>query len=147
MRSCLVLFAAALAFCQPANNPWPASTLLAPADLAKTLQSSAKKPTILCVAFPVLYRNKHIPHAIYAGPGNRPEGIEALKKAVANMPKDADIVLYCGCCPMDHCPNIRPAWRTLHDLGFTHVRVLDIPTNMSADWYTKGYPAESPAAQ
>jgi len=147
MRSLLVLFAALLAFGQEANNPWPASALLDPADLAKTLQSSDKKPTVICVAFPVLYRNKHIAQAIYAGPGNRPEGIEALKKAVANIPKDTDIVLYCGCCPMTQCPNIRPAYRALHELGFTHVRVLNIPTNMSADWYSKGYPSESPNPQ
>src|SRR5215475_3192403 len=137
-----LLAAAVMAFAQPAASPWPDSALLDPADLAKTLTSSNKKPTVICVAFPVLYRNKHIAQAIYAGPGNRPEGIESLKKAVANMPKDTDIVLYCGCCPMTQCPNTRPAYRTLHDLGFTNVRVLDIPTNMSADWYSKNYPTE-----
>ena len=42
--------------------------------------------------------------AVYAGPGNKPEGIEALKKEVAGLSKDADIVLYCGCCPMEKCP-------------------------------------------
>jgi hypothetical protein len=138
-----ILLAAALAFAQQAGYPWPESDFLEPADLAKTLRASGKKPTILCVAFPVLYRSKHIVNAIYAGPGNRPEGIEALKKAVVGMPKDADIVLYCGCCPFDRCPNIRPAYKTLKDLGFTKVRVLNIPTNMSADWYEKGYPSEA----
>src|SRR6516165_3665703 len=82
---------AVVAFAQEAGNPWPQSAILEPADLAKTLHSSDKKPTVICVAFPVLYRNKHIAQAIYAGPGNRPEGIEALKKSVANMPKDTDI--------------------------------------------------------
>src|SRR5690348_7304759 len=82
-------------------------SLVEPADLAKTLESAAKKPTVICVAFPVLYRSKHIAGATFAGPGNKPEGIEALKKAVAGMPKDADIVLYCGCCPMERCPNVR----------------------------------------
>jgi hypothetical protein len=41
-------------------------------------------------------------------PGNRPEGIEALKKAVAGMAKDSDLVLYCGCCPMITCPTSGP---------------------------------------
>jgi thiosulfate/3-mercaptopyruvate sulfurtransferase len=112
--------------------------------LATALQSPlAKEPVILCVAFPVLYKSKHIRHAIFAGPGNKPEGIEELKKAVAELPKDSDLVVYCGCCPMDKCPNIRPAYRTLKELGFTKVRVLNIPTNMNADWYTKNYPTEA----
>jgi hypothetical protein len=61
---------------------------------------------------------------------------------VADLPKDADIVVYCGCCPMVKCPNIRPAYRTLKELGFTHIRVLDVPTNMHDDWYAKNYPSE-----
>jgi len=94
----------------------------------------------------VLYRSKHITGAVYAGPGNRPEGIEALKKAVAGMAKDSDLVIYCRCCPMDRCPNIRPAWNTLKELGFTRVRVLNIPTNMATDWYQKDYPSEAGSA-
>jgi hypothetical protein len=43
---------------------------------------------------------------------------------------------------MVKCPNIRPAYRALRDMGFQHVRVLNIPTNMHEDWFGKGYPAE-----
>jgi len=138
-----VLFAAVLGFSQEVANPWPESAMVEPADLAKALRSSGKKPAVVCVAFPVLYRSKHITEAVFAGPGNRPEGIEALKKAVAGMAKDSDLVLYCGCCPMTRCPNIRPAYQALKDAGFTRIRVLSIPTNMAADWYGKGYPSEA----
>ena len=131
-----LLLLATLAFTQ-------ALSLVEPAKLAKTLESTAKKPAVICVACPVLYRSKHITGAVFAGPGNKPEGIESLKKAVGGMPKDADIVLYCGCCPMERCPNVRPAHQALKDAGFTHVRVLRIETNMAADWYSKGYPSEA----
>jgi thiosulfate/3-mercaptopyruvate sulfurtransferase len=141
------LLAAALAFSQEVANPWPESAILEPADLAKTLSSTGKKPAVISVAFPVLYRSKHITGSVFAGPGNKPEGIEALKKAVAGMAKDSDLVLYCGCCPMTRCPNIRPAYQALKELGFTKVRVLSIPTNMAADWYGKGYPSEAGAAE
>ena len=118
--------------------------MMDPAALAKILQSpDGKQPHVICVAFPVLYKAKHIQHAMFAGPGSKGEGIEALKKAVAGLPKDADIVLYCGCCPMDHCPNLRPAFRALADLGYLKVRVLHIPTNTATDWSGKGYPTES----
>jgi len=136
---------ATLCLCQDAADPWPKSALLETASLAKEIQSP-KPPVVLCVAFPVLYRSRHILHAIDAGPGYKPEGIEALKKSAARLSKDADVIIYCGCCPMAKCPNIRPAYRTLKELGFTHVRVLNIPTNMHTDWFNKDYPSEPGSA-
>lgn len=129
----------------PPSDPWTPGELLQPAELAKAIESG-HAPIILSAAFPVLYRGKHIVHAINAGPTAKPEGIEALKNAVANLPKDADLVIYCGCCPMEKCPNIRPAYRTLKELGFTHVRVLSLETNLHEDWVAKGYPSEGPAS-
>lgn len=123
----------------------PSSDSLEPAALAKLLEDS-KPPVIFSVAFPVLYRSRHVLRAIEAGPGSKPEGLAALREKVAKYPKDAEIVVYCGCCPMDKCPNVRPAYRLLKDLGFTHVRVLNIPTNMTADWYSKNYPSEPGSA-
>ena len=132
---------AGLCLSQDAADPWPKSDLLEPATLAREIQS-AKLPTILCVAFPVLYRNKHVLHAVGTGPGYTPEGSAALKETASGLAKDADIVIYCGCCPMDRCPNVRPAYRALKEMGFAHIRVLDIPTNMHTDWYSKNYPSE-----
>jgi hypothetical protein len=141
VRILLLAILATLCLSHDAEDPWPKSDLLEPAALAEEIRS-IKPPQVLCVAFPVLYRNKHILHAVDAGPGSKPEGLEALKKAAADLPKNADIVIYCGCCPMVKCPNIRPAYRTLKQMGFTHIRVLNIPTNMHADWYSKDYPTE-----
>jgi thiosulfate/3-mercaptopyruvate sulfurtransferase len=132
---------------QGSADPWKPSDLLEPAALAGILQSAkSKPPVILAVAFPVLYNNKHLPHAIFAGPGSSPDGIDALKKAVAGLPKDSDIVIYCGCCPMEKCPNVRPAYSTLRQMGFTKVRVLRVPTNMTTDWFDHGYPSENGSA-
>lgn len=141
MRYAAFLLLAGLCLSQTASDPWAKSETIQPPDFAKELESG-KTPAIISVAFPVLYRSRHILHAIDAGPGNKPEGIELLKKTVAPLAKDAEIVIYCGCCPMVRCPNMRPAYRTLKELGYTHVRVLDIPTNMHTDWYTKNYPSE-----
>jgi thiosulfate/3-mercaptopyruvate sulfurtransferase len=124
------------------SNPWSKAELMEPASLVKVLKSSGAQPTIICVTFPFLYRQRHVLHAKYAGPGNKPEGLAALREAVQGMPKDSEIVIYCGCCPMLKCPNIRPAYELLKQLGFNHVRVLDIPTNFHTDWASKGYPVE-----
>jgi rhodanese-related sulfurtransferase len=123
-------------------DPWSKSELMEPGALAQIMKSSAAQPTVISVVFPVMYRQRHILHARLAGPASRPEGLEELRQAVRTMPRDAQVVIYCGCCPMDRCPNLRPAYRTLKELGFTQVRVLDLPTNFHTDWVEKGYPVE-----
>lgn len=137
----MLAFAGALCLAQISTDPWPPADLLQPGALAQAIKAK-NEPTIISVAFPVLYRQRHIVHALNAGPGSKPEGLEALKKAVSGLPHSADILIYCGCCPMTRCPNVRPAYRMLKEVGFTHIRVLDIPTNMHDDWHEKGYPSE-----
>jgi len=145
------LVAAALSsgYLKPQENqvdPWTAQQFMPPDALAKRLAPGAKPPVIISVAFPVLYRNRHIETALFAGPGRDAEGIAALKAAVKDLPKDTEIVIYCGCCPMDHCPNLRPAFRALKELGYTKIHALNIPTNFNTDWVTKGYPVAPPVA-
>jgi thiosulfate/3-mercaptopyruvate sulfurtransferase len=131
---CLLLSIAAFS----AGDPWAPGDLAKPESVAKDIHT----PLLLHVGFDVLYRASHITGSVYAGPASKPEGIEALKKAVAGQPKDRDIVLYCGCCPLDKCPNIRPAFTALHEAGFTRVRVMEIPQNLKTDWSDKGFPVE-----
>jgi hypothetical protein len=141
----LIALVATICVCQDASNPWTDSEVLQPSELADLLKAP-KPPTVICVAFPVLYKLKHISHASFAGPGSKSEGIDMLKKVVANLPKNTDLVIYCGCCPMVKCPNIRPAYAALKEMGFTHFRLLNVPTNMNADWYSKNYPTEEGSA-
>ena len=126
-------------------HAWKDSELMEPRDLVAMLNSTQPRPEIICVAFPVLYRQRHIIHAEFAGPGSKPEGIDALKKAVASIPKDKPIVIYCGCCPWEHCPNIVPAYKKLKELGFADVKVLQIGQDYDTDWAKKGYPDEKKA--
>lgn len=144
MLSSWSLGAALLTACArgESGEPWAASELMKPAELARILRAGKALPHIYCVAFPVLYRQRHIEHSVFAGPTAKPEGIQALRAAVSSLAKSVPVVIYCGCCPMNHCPNIRPAYRTLKELGFKNVRVLDIPTNLHQDWVAKDYPAD-----
>ena len=77
-----------------------------------------------------------------AGTASKVEGLAELKKWAGALPRSTNLVIYCGCCPFDRCPNIRPAYTEVHDLGFTHVRVLVLPTSFAADWVEKGYPMQ-----
>ena len=124
-------------------DPWSKAELIEPADLMKALNTSNQQPHIICVTFPVLYRQKHIPHARFAGPTNKPEGTAVLRHTTEMLARTAEVVIYCGCCPMKDCPNIRPAYQTLKETGFQSLRVLNIRTNFHTDWVAKGYPVES----
>lgn len=115
--------------------------LIKPEELLKVLQSSgAEKPLILNVGPHVLYMQAHIPGAEYIGAAFTAQGIQSLRNRVKPLPKNKSIVLYCGCCPWEHCPNVHPAYDELHKLGFTSVKVLYIANNIGTDWVEKGYP-------
>jgi hypothetical protein len=128
---------------QTTSDPWSKSELIEPADFVKWPGLKEKSLHIISVAFPVLYRQKHIPHAQFAGPTTKPEGITAFQSAIQPLRRNEEIVIYCGCCPMKNCPNIRPAYRVLKESGFERIGVLDLPTNFHTDWVAKGYPVET----
>ena len=118
-----------------------APQLIQPEELARSVQSSKRdKPLILQVGFHVLYLQAHIPRSEYIGPASGPEGLQQLRKRVAALPHSQLIVLYCGCCPWRKCPNVNPAYKELHEMGFTNVRVLYITDNFGKDWVDKGFP-------
>lgn len=106
------------------------------------LHSKQPKPLILNVGPRVLYLQAHIPGAEYIGAGSDVSGRQGLRNRVKNVPKKQFIVLYCGCCPWSHCPNVHPAYKELFDLGFRNVKVLYIANNFGADWVDRGYPTE-----
>lgn len=113
-----------------------------PADLAKLLTSGAAKPLVLQVGPKVFFQEARITGAKYAGPGSNAQGLQLLEKTVAAAAKDQFIVLYCGCCPWNRCPNVGPAFARLRELGYTNVKVLYLANNFGDDWVRKGYPQE-----
>ncbi|MGA7831360.1 MAG: rhodanese-like domain-containing protein [Terracidiphilus sp.] len=122
----------------------PASQLIQPDELNLLLHAErANKPLVLQVGSHMLFAQAHIAGSEYGGAGARPEGLKRLQDRVAPLPKKTVIVLYCGCCPWNHCPNIEPAMRLLRELGFTNVKALYLATNLGSDWVDKGYPVES----
>lgn len=119
----------------------PNSHLINPDELAKLLQSSkGEKPLIIQVGFHVLYQQAHIPGSEYIGPASDSSALQRLRTRVNSLPRNKFIVIYCGCCPWSHCPNMKPADDALHAMGFTNVKVLYIANNFGADWVDKGYP-------
>ena len=115
--------------------------LINPDELVKILQSSkGDKPLMIQVGSHVLYTQAHIPGSEYIGAASKDSRLQALRKRVKSLPRNKLIILYCGCCPWSHCPNVKPADDALREMGFTNVKVLYIANNFGADWVDKGYP-------
>jgi len=127
-----------------AADPWSKVQVLQPADFAGELGNTKGEsaPTIVYVGFRTLFEGGHVSGTSFHGTASTEKGLAELKEWIATLPRTTNLVIYCGCCPFDHCPNIRPAYTALQDMGFTHVRVLVLPTSFAVDWVKKGYPVQ-----
>jgi hypothetical protein len=136
----VAIFSFAFTFQQPQApvDPWKPAQIVKPADLAKKLtDTKAKKPVIINIG-PM----GNIKGAIATGAWNSPEGEAKFKQEVAKYKKSDEIVVYCGCCSMANCPNIRGAFSHLVKSGYKNPRVLGIETGFTEDWSGKGYPVQ-----
>lgn len=133
-------FCWSLAAAQSELEPGSAQ-VITPEDLVKLLQTpNGSKPLILNVGPSLLYMQAHIPGSEYIGATSTSQGLQALRERAKPLPRSTFIVLYCGCCPWSHCPNVRPGYSELHKMGFTSVKVLYVADNFGTDWVDKGYP-------
>ena len=130
----LTLLISGTTWAQKPEN-WTSGQLIEPSELAQVLQSGKDLPVIISVG-----PGATIPHSIDIGMVKEQENLDKFKKELSTVPKETKIVIYCGCCPFDHCPNVRPAIGVLQDMKFTNYQLLNLPNNIKADWIDKGYP-------
>ena len=137
----VLFFTILFIFFAKAQNPvnWTKDQLLEPQELAAVLTSGKKVPAIFSVG-----PGASIPQSKHLGMTNDKDNLARLQAAVKALPKDASIVLYCGCCPFENCPNVRPAIALLKDAGYTNYKLLNLPSNLKKDWIDKGYPTVKP---
>lgn len=130
----LILFPLQKALAQNSVN-WTQESLLEPSALASVLTSGKNIPVIYSIG-----PGANIPHSVHMGITNDDANLANLKKSLAVLPKVTPVVIYCGCCPFEHCPNVRPAIAALKELQFTNYKLLNLPKNLKTDWIDKGYP-------
>ncbi|HET9183605.1 MAG TPA: rhodanese-like domain-containing protein [Candidatus Angelobacter sp.] len=117
--------------------------LIHPQELATLLKSpKGRKPLVFYIGPEIFYQQAHIPGAEFLGPDSMPQGVEKLHKRAAALSRATFIVIYCGCCPWSHCPNIHPAYNELKKMGFSKVRVLFLETSFGTNWADRGFPVE-----
>jgi hypothetical protein len=120
-----------------AQNPvnWTEKQLIQPSELAGALQANKNLPVIISVGPGAI-----IPGSIDAGMASNEDGLKRLKSELKNTDRNQRIVIYCGCCPFEHCPNVRPAIDALKEMNFTNYFLLNLPHNIKKDWIDQGYP-------
>lgn len=104
------------------------------------LREPGDKPLLLHVGFKKLYQQAHIPESEFVGPTSDEQALDRLRQRVASLPRTANLVIYCGCCPWEDCPNMKPAYQALRELGFINTKAMFIARDFGADWVDKGYP-------
>ncbi len=116
--------------------PWTAAQVVAPDILAaKIIKKQTQNILILSVGPSAVVKG-----SVDMGMANDPQNLEKLKDYVRKLDKNKEIIVYCGCCPYDRCPNIRPAFNALVEMGFKNVKILDIPKNVKTNWIDHHYP-------
>ena len=131
----LILFSITIQ-AQTTKEPWTDSQLMPTKELADQINTAGKhQPLIINIGPQAVIKG-----SVDVGPGKEKTNIKALEKMLAKQDKNKEVVIYCGCCPFEKCPNIRPAFNQLKELGFTNAKLLNIPQNIKVDWIDKGYP-------
>ena len=128
-----------LSFTLSGDTPWTADQLYDPTKLAAVIKDAkAKKPIIINTG-----TMRNIKGAIKYGPVSDYKGMDAFVAGVAKIDKTKEIVIYCGCCKLDHCPNIDPAYKHLKEKGFKNVKILNLVEDFVFEWTQKGYPMDA----
>ncbi|MDR0792943.1 MAG: rhodanese-like domain-containing protein [Chitinophagaceae bacterium] len=117
------------------KEPWNDNQLMDPATLAGKISNRQTNGTlILCVG-----PDAPIKGSVDMGAAHESGNIGKLKDYLKKVKKDTEIVIYCGCCPIQKCPNVRPAFTALNEMGFKNARLLNLPKNIKVDWLDHNY--------
>jgi hypothetical protein len=138
-----VLFTLALVFsglvATYAQAPiWKKEQLMPTKELADKINANAKDKPLIFNVGPM----DNIKGAVAVGAATNITFADKMKGNLAMENKTRAVVVYCGCCSYQSCPNIKPAYDILIAQGFKNTKVLELPEGLKPDWVAKDYPME-----
>lgn len=119
------------------SEPWNPDQLMKPDVLASRITTGKTAGLLILSVGP----DAVIRGSVDIGPARDTSHTDKLRSYLKNVSREKEVVIYCGCCPFDKCPNIRPAFRVLNEMGFKKARLLDIEKNIKVNWLDKAYPS------
>ena len=120
-----------LSFAFKQQEPLKKEDLIKPKELAQKMKSKAIPAPIIFNVGPM----EQIKTAIKIGATNTDVGLSTIST-------DREVVIYCGCCTSENCPNISPGLAYLKKNGYKNAKILEITTGLKVDWIEKGYPMQ-----
>lgn len=118
------------------QDRWTKKDLIQPFELAAVIANPRAKQAVIFNIGVV----DDIKGAKNMGGASEKANLQKLNTTLKGLPKETFLVVYCGCCPFEKCPNIRPAFNLMKSMGFSNGRLLNLPVNLKQDWIAKGYP-------
>jgi hypothetical protein len=131
-----LLLVGKIAIAQNNHEPWNYDQLMSPGVLADRITHHHLNGLLLISVGP----GALIKGSVDMGPAHETTNNKKLQDYLKTVKNDTEIVIYCGCCPFDKCPNIRPAFTMLAEMGFKNAKLLNLPKNIKTDWLDKHYP-------
>lgn len=107
-------------------------------ELSTKLKTNAKDKPLVFNVGPM----QNIKTAVAVGAATNITFASKMKETLAMENKTKAIVVYCGCCSYSTCPNIKPAYDALVEMGYKNTKVLELPVGLNPDWISKGFPME-----
>jgi hypothetical protein len=117
-------------------------------ELNQKLQGKIKPIVVFCGDLrdekdKYTYGFKKIPGSLVIGSVNQDKWEENLRAALllAELDKSfkSEVVVYCGCCSSDNCPNVEPVILELKRMGFKNVKGLYFSEGYLPEWHAKKY--------
>lgn len=125
-----------ISFTNQVSDPWTQDQLLEPTELARSINDPHSPQFLVFSVGP----GAVIKGSVDIGPAREKENLAKLRAQLKTLPKDANVVIYCGCCPFAKCPNVRPAFNLLKEMNFKNGKLLNLAQNVKTDWIDHGYP-------
>ncbi len=117
---------------------WKKEQLMPTKELADKITANAKDKPLIFNVGPM----DNIKGAVAVGAATNITFADKMKGNLAMVNKTRSVVVYCGCCSYQSCPNIKPAYDILISQGFKNTKVLELPEGLKPDWVAKDYPME-----
>jgi rhodanese-related sulfurtransferase len=117
---------------------WKEKQLITPEALLEQMNRGDTANLLLLNTGPV----EDIKGAVTIGVVEDAKNLAKLKEYLKDVPKDKQVVIYCGCCPLSVCPNLKPAYNALKEMEFKNYKILKLTHDLQEDWIDKGYPIQ-----
>jgi hypothetical protein len=133
-----IAFLTTAGFREKGTGSWKEKQLIRPEILAARIGDGTASNVLILNTGPV----EDIKGAVNIGAVEDAHRLEKFRNYVDTVSRDRELIIYCGCCPLEVCPNLKPAYDILKQKKFKNFKILRLTQDLQEDWIDKGYPVQ-----